>query len=195
MFNFSIRYILLILLITTVSVPLLFSCSANPEVNQEAVPNVPSAPIEDELVESTTTVDVNTPVARDVLFDYLRAQSQLGAAMYKEAIGSYSVVLKIHPDLYLAYHGRALAYYKENMVDKAIEDFNKAISLKPDYAVALRNRGIVFANEGLFNQACSDLNKALEIYKNKLTMNEFVLGKEKVNSDMLETLSQLKSCR
>ena len=47
----------------------------------------------------------------------------------------------------------------------------------------------------LFNQACSDLNKALEIYKNKLTMNEFVLGKEKVNSDMLETLSQLKSCR
>ena len=102
-----------------------------------------------------------------MLFDYLQAVGLLNAGQYKEAVGRYNVVLRIHPDLYLAYHGRALAYYNEDLFDLALEDFNKAIEYKPDYAEALRNRGVMLGNQGQHIQAQEDLQKAVDIYREK----------------------------
>jgi tetratricopeptide (TPR) repeat protein len=101
----------------------------------------------------------------------------------------------MHPELYLAYHGRALAYYKEGMVKKALEDFDQAIAIKSDYASALRNRGVVYANEGRLTEACSDLNKALGIYETRLDSGKVVFNQEKIKSDLMETKNQLRSCR
>ena len=105
--------------------------------------------------------------AVDVLFDYLQAVGLLNAGMYKEAVGRYNVVLRIHPDLYLAYRGRALAYYNEDLFDLALEDFDRAIEIKPDYAEALRDRGVMMANEGRHREARRDLERAVEIYREK----------------------------
>jgi tetratricopeptide (TPR) repeat protein len=105
--------------------------------------------------------------AIDVLFDYLQAVGLLNAGQYKEAVGRYSVVLRIHPELYLAYHGRALAYYNEDLFDLALEDFDKAIEFKPDYAEALRNRGVMQGNQGQYAAAKADLQAAVDIYREK----------------------------
>ena len=105
--------------------------------------------------------------AVDVLFDYLRAVGLLQAGMYKEAVGSFNVVLRIHPDLYLAYRGRGLARYNEDQFDLALEDFNRAIEIKPDYAEALRDRGVMHANQRRHAEARRDLERAVEIYRAK----------------------------
>ncbi|MAO89538.1 MAG: hypothetical protein CL880_03250 [Dehalococcoidia bacterium] len=195
MIGFRFRYILLVLLSTTISLFAFISCSNGAEIETSSNPtSMPASPVTD-LTESTAQIDDTPKVVLDVLFNYLRAQSLLSAAMYKEAIGSYNVVLKVHPELYLAYHGRALAYYKEGMVERALEDFDQAIAIKPDYASALRNRGVVYANEGRLTEACSDLNKALGIYETRLSSGKVVFNQEKIKNDLMETTSQLRSCR
>ena len=195
MIGFKFRYILLVLLSTAISCFTFLSCSTDTSIepNSNLTP-IPTPPVMD-LTEPATPIGDIPKVARDVLFDYLRAQSLLSAAMYKEAIGSYNVVLKVLPKLYLAYHGRALAYYKEGMVERSLEDFSEAIAIKPDYASALRNRGIVYANEGRLIEACSDLNKAREIYETRLSADKVVFNQEKIKSDLIETINQLRSCQ
>lgn len=195
MIDFRFRYILLVLLATTISSFVFISCSSGAEIEpSHNLTPLPTSPVKD-VAESTEQIDDTPKVVVDVLFDYLRAQSLWGAAMYKEAIGSYNVVLKMRPELYLAYHGRALAYYKEGMVERALEDFDQAISIKPDYASALRNRGVVYANEGRITEACSDLNKALEIYETRLSSGKVVFNQEKIKNDLMETTNLLRSCR
>lgn len=117
--------------------------------------------------ETASVVEEDERPAVDVLFDYLQAVGLLNAGMYKEAVGRYNVVLRIHPDLYLAYRGRALAYYNEDLFDLALEDFDRAIEIKPDYAEALRDRGVMMANEGRHREARIDLERAVEIYREK----------------------------
>ena len=117
--------------------------------------------------ETAGVVEEDEGPAVDVLFDYLQAVGLLNAGMYKEAVGRYNVVLRIHPDLYLAYRGRALAYYNEDLFDLALEDFDRAIEIKPDYAEALRDRGVMMANEGRHREARRDLERAVEIYREK----------------------------
>ena len=195
MIGFKFRYILLVLLSAAMSCFTFISCSTDtsiePNSNLIAIPTTPVM----ELTEPTAQISDPSKVARDVLFDYLRAQSLLSSAMYKEAIGSYNVVLKILPKLYLAYHGRALAYYKVGMVERSLEDFSEAISIKADYASALRNRGVVYANEGRLIEACSDLNKARGIYEAELSTDKVVFNQEKITSDLIETINQLRSCQ
>ena len=126
-------------------------------------PNEPG----EEVVVSGDLVKESDEPAIDVLFDYLQAVGLLNAGQYKEAVGRYNVVLRIHPELYLAYHGRALAYYNEDLFDLALDDFNKAIEYKSDYAEALRNRGVLFGNQGRHDLARSDLELAVGIYREK----------------------------
>ncbi|MQG15896.1 MAG: tetratricopeptide repeat protein [SAR202 cluster bacterium] len=195
MIKIEVKNIFVCFLAITLVISVLSSCTKDTDIDLNSIPSPEPTTKSADLVGPTVPADNAQAVAKDVLFDYLRAQSLLGAAMYKEAIGSYNVVLKILPDLYLAYHGRALAYYKEGMVERALEDFGRAIEIKPDYASALRNRGVVYANEGMFNEACADLNEAIKIYENKLSSEQAVFNQEKYEADLLETMSQLGPCR
>jgi len=101
----------------------------------------------------------------DALFDYLAAINLLSAAQYKEAIARFGTVIRLQPDLALAYHGRALAYYNNDLPDLALEDLDRAIELDPDYADAYRNRGVMRLNEGKVSLAAADLERALELYR------------------------------
>ena len=186
----------LFLLLTALSALALVACS-NGGADQPAplatvaeTPTSSPEPAESPTVEPTetpqeviTTGDVEEEDGPkiDVLVDYLQAVGLLNASMYKEAIGRFSVVLRIHPDLYLAYHGRALAYYNEDLFDLAMEDFDRAIELKPDFAEALRNRGVILGNERNYAQAREDLTRAANIYRTKGDLEA-----------MDETLSQLQ---
>ena len=136
---------------------------ATPNAGDEAEEVIVSGidPILEELEEESDEPAI------DVLFDYLQAVGLLNAGQYKEAVGRYGVVLRIHPDLYLAYHGRALAYYNEDLFDLALDDFDKAIEFKPDYAEALRNRGVMLGNQGQYAAARADLQAAVDIYREK----------------------------
>ncbi|MCH2311202.1 MAG: tetratricopeptide repeat protein [SAR202 cluster bacterium] len=195
MIKIKVKNIFVCFLAITLVISVLASCTKDTDIDLNSIPSPEPTTKSTDLVQPTVAADNAQAVAKDVLFDYLRAQSLLGAAMYKEAIGSYNVVLKILPDLYLAYHGRALAYYKEGMVERALEDFDRAIEIKPDYASALRNRGVVYANEGMFTQACADLNKAVRLYESKLGSGEEIFNQEKYESDLRETMSQIGPCR
>lgn len=106
-----------------------------------------------------------TPTAERVLFTYTYAVQLLTAAMYKEAVPQFSVVIRQLPDYAQAYHGRGLAHYHEEQYALALEDFNKAIELKPDLAVAYRNRGILHVSMNSMFRAAADLEKALELYE------------------------------
>ena len=117
--------------------------------------------------ETVGATDEDAGPAVYLLFHYLQPVGVLNAGMYKEAVGRFSVVLRIHPDLYLAYRGRALAYYNEDLFDLALEDFDRAIEIKPDYAEALRDRGVMMANQGRNSEARGDLERAVEIYREK----------------------------
>ncbi len=195
MIKFKVKYITACSVALLLGLFTLASCTKDTDIDTRSEPSREPTIETQELIRPTIEIDNTQAVAKDVLFDYLRAQSLLGAAMYKEAIGSYNVVLKILPELYLAYHGRALAYYKEGMVERSIEDFNRAIEIKPDYASALRNRGVVYANERMFIEACADLNKAIEIYEARLGSGEEIFNREQIESELLETTSQLSSCQ
>jgi tetratricopeptide (TPR) repeat protein len=135
---------------------------ATPEASDEGEEVIVSGNGDPELEE-----EESAEPAKDVLFDYLQAVGLLNAGQYKEAVGRYSVVLRIHPDLYLAYHGRALAYYNVDLFDLALDDFDKAIEYKPDYAEALRNRGVLLGNQGQRAAARIDLQRAVDIYREK----------------------------
>lgn len=138
--------------------------TASPVPEDTPTPAATETPAEE---DQTETADAEDEPQVDVLFDYLQAVGLLNAGMYKEAVGRYSVVLRIHPDLHLAYRGRALAYYNEELIDLAIEDLDRAIEIKPDYAEALRDRGVLLSNEGRYGEARRDLEAAAQIYREK----------------------------
>ena len=111
----------------------------------------------------------------------MSAVNLLSAAQYEDAINQYNKVLRIIPDLALAYHGRGLAYHHLEQHDLAMEDLNKSIQLDSEYADAYRNRGVILLNRGEMNKGISDINKAMDLYESrgetaKLEALETLLG-------------------
>jgi tetratricopeptide (TPR) repeat protein len=161
-------------------VTLLTSCSQTEDV-QDDVSNTQqlSSTAVDVKIEETEAVETEPNV--DALFPYMSAVNLLSAAQYEDAINQYNKVLRLKPDLSLAYHGRGLAYHHLEQHDLAMEDLNKSIQLDPLYADAYRNRGIIFLNRGELNKGASDINKAMDLYKargdnKKLKALENLLG-------------------
>ncbi|MDA1189245.1 MAG: hypothetical protein O2854_06155 [Chloroflexi bacterium] len=131
-----------------------------PSPTQAVVPTVEETP----TPEPSPTA---TPAPPDVLFDYTSAVGLLNAAEYEQAIARFTMVIRILPEFAGAYHGRALAYYNQELYDFALEDLNAAIELDSKFADAYRNRGIFHLNEGRVTDAVADLQKALEIYRER----------------------------
>tara|TARA_B100000686_G_C16358854_1_gene746688 strand:+ start:48 stop:584 length:537 start_codon:yes stop_codon:yes gene_type:complete len=173
---FTVKNLILPILIAS----LLTSCSQtditedNISNNQALNSNISDVQAEEpEASGSETTVDP--------LFPYMSAVNLLSAAQYEDAINQYNKVLRLKPDLALAYHGRGLAYHHLEQHDLAMEDLNKSIQLDPEYADAYRNRGIIFLNQGDLNKGISDINKAIDLYEargnqEKLEALEKLLG-------------------
>ena len=105
------------------------------------------------------------------LFEYIRAVSYLEANLWEEAIPAYGLVVRILPDMAVAYHGRGYAYYNEaleedndNLFKPAMEDYDKAIELKPGFARAYQDRAILHHRLGDTDAAIADLERALRFF-------------------------------
>ena len=86
---------------------------------------------------------------------------------FKDAIQAFGVVIRMLPDFTQAYHGRAVAYYRDGQVDLALEDLDRAIELDPDFADAYRDRAVAHAEQGDTANAAADLETALGLYDPK----------------------------
>ena len=62
-----------------------------------------------------------------------------------------------------SYNTRALAWVKNNKLDKALADYNKAIELDPNNAEAYISRGIAWVSTHRLNNALADFSKAIEL--------------------------------
>ena len=105
------------------------------------------------------------------LFEYIRAVSLLEANLWEDAIPAYGLVIRILPDLAVAYRGRGVAYYNEaiekendNLFRPAREDLDKAIELKPEYADAYKDRALLHRHLGDTEAAIADLERAVRYY-------------------------------
>ena len=106
-------------------------------------------------------------------------------AEYDDSIAAFGLVIRLLPDLYLAYHGRGLAYYHDERFGLALEDFDKAIEIKPDFAEAYKSRAVLHEDQGERDKAIADLRKAISFY-DRLRESRRLL--EAI--DLLEELSQ-----
>ena len=97
----------------------------------------------------------------EALFNYTRAVRLLEVSEYKDAISAYGIVIRKLPDLYLAYYGRGLAYFHEELFDLALEDFDKAIEIKPDYGDAYLSRAVLHRDTDETEKAITDVRSAL----------------------------------
>lgn len=100
------------------------------------------------------------------LFDYTRAVSLLQVKEFKDAIAAFGLVLRRLPDFALAYNGRGLAYFGEELFEPAVADFSRAIELDPEMGPAYGNRGVVYAELGDTEKAIADLEMALTLLDN-----------------------------
>ena len=101
----------------------------------------------------------------DMLFRYLQAVQLLNAAQYEDAITSFDIVLRVLPDLAIAYNYRGVAYYHEEQYELALEDFDKSIELKKTSPTPFLNRATLHDKLGNTRLAIEDLEAALELYR------------------------------
>ena len=84
-------------------------------------------------------------------------------ADYKAAIDAYDNVLRLNPNLAVAYNNRGNAKHGIGQYEDAIKDRDKAIQLDPNYAVAYNNRGNAKRAMSQYEDAIKDYDKALQL--------------------------------
>ena len=109
----------------------------------------------------TSVAETNTPP--DVLFNYTYGIRLLNSAQHKEAIAQFDIVIRVLPNLAIAYENRGIAYYHEEQYEVAMNDLNKAIELDDKRESAYSHRGIVQYEKGLYDAALSDFDQAIAL--------------------------------
>jgi tetratricopeptide (TPR) repeat protein len=85
---------------------------------------------------------------------------------YDLAIDCLSLAIRLDPNLAVAYHNRAFAYFEKGEFDKAIADCNEAIRVDPNLALAYNNRGNAYRIKGEFDKAIADYSEAIRLDPN-----------------------------
>lgn len=89
------------------------------------------------------------------------ARSQLGH--YENAIGDYSRVIDLDPDMIEAYLGRAVCRAQLRRYDRAVEDLTHVIQLRPDEATGYALRAGLRAQQRQYARAVEDCTRAIEL--------------------------------
>jgi tetratricopeptide (TPR) repeat protein len=79
------------------------------------------------------------------------------------AIADFTRAIELNPKVAWFYHGRGMARFDENQLDRALADFDKAIELDPQLAEAHANRGLTHLQKGSDAQAETDFARCLEL--------------------------------
>ena len=148
------------LLMAAVATVVLAACSTT--VAPTPTPEPTATPIPPPTPEPTATA---TQQPADAMFTYVYAERLLRSGLYEEAIPQFDIVIRLMPDLALAYHGRGQAQYREEHPDLALQDYNMAIKLKPEMAEAYLSRSLLYKESGEDEKSLQDLEAALSIYE------------------------------
>ena len=103
----------------------------------------------------------------DALYSLACAKFDLGE--YKDAIKDFDAVLRVIPDLQIAYNYKAAAYVALEDYKKALKAYSSAIVVNPN-ADAFYNRGVFYLDIRYFQKAKADLNLAVRLNRD----NSFV---------------------
>lgn len=98
----------------------------------------------------------------DALYSLACAKYDLGE--YAEAIKDFDVVLRVIPDLQIAYNYKASAYMALEDYKNALKAYTSAIVISPD-SDAFYNRGVFYLDIRYFQKARADLNLAIRLNK------------------------------
>ncbi|MBD1850460.1 tetratricopeptide repeat protein [Leptolyngbya sp. FACHB-711] len=85
------------------------------------------------------------------------------AGEHKSVLHTWDEVLRLKPDLGVAWSNRGLALAKLGRYEEAIGSWGKAIEFKPDSYEAWYNRGIALVNLERYEEAIDSWNKALKL--------------------------------
>lgn len=112
-------------------------------------------------------IDYEKAIALDNSFidaRYSLACTKYDLGEYKNAIADFSTLIKIIPDLQIAYSLRAAAYVALEDYKNALKDYSTAILINPD-SNAYYDRGILFLEIRYYQKAKADLNTAIRLNK------------------------------
>jgi tetratricopeptide (TPR) repeat protein len=87
------------------------------------------------------------------------------AGRLKQAIETYTEVLKTNPTDAAARNWRGMAYADLGQLNNALSDYTAAIEVSPNYADALNNRGEIYRKKRKFNKALEDFRQAVQLDK------------------------------
>ena len=113
----------------------------------------------------TSTQDVTITPTPEIqsMFLYTRGIQSLRAEEYKDAINTFTMVIKRMPNLAIAYKGRGAAYYGLNRMDLAEEALNKALAIDMDLGGAYLYLGLIHRDSGNLEKARKNLIKAVNL--------------------------------
>lgn len=95
--------------------------------------------------------------------DDVQSAMQMRRARLQGVVDEIEELLKIAPDMALAYFNKGVVLVELQDFTSAISAFNKAIELKPDFGEAYYNRGYVYFKLGNRASGNADLSKAGEL--------------------------------
>jgi len=96
-------------------------------------------PQEQQQARATTEPETNE---KAYLAAIREGDAAYSAGSFGNAIASFNLAIRLHPDDAAAFNSRGNAYARTGNLYRAIADYNEAIRLKPNYAAAFCNRGL-----------------------------------------------------
>ncbi len=120
------------------------------------------------LIEGLEALTQASPAAKledNVESLYRIGRQQLADKDYREAIETFSALLRQRPDSAPAYYSRGAArYHARAELDKAVNDFTTALRLEPNQHKAYRMRGLARARQGDWAGLRDDCSLALQFH-------------------------------
>jgi len=108
---------------------------------------------------------VNVAFSQDAEYYFFKANSNLNAGKFKDAINLYNQAIAINDSYFEAYIGTSIAYKETGKLDKALENIQKAIEIKPDYYQAYYNMGLILEAQGKNSEAVESYETFLKKFK------------------------------
>ena len=118
-----------------------------------------------EGLEALTQASPAAELADNVESLYRIGKQQLADKDYREAIETFSALLRQRPDSAPAYYSRGAArYHARTDLDKAVNDLTTALRLEPNQYKAYRMRGLARAQQGDWAGLRDDCSLALQFH-------------------------------
>jgi tetratricopeptide (TPR) repeat protein len=136
-------------------------------VTMATVVNAESAP---DIATSTNTED---PMVEQIDRYMLRAANDYSEGKTLSAIADYTAVIRLDPNLAIAYNNRAIAKMKVRDYRGAFLDYTQVLRIEPEKAIVYNNRAVVRQQMGDCRGAAADLAVAARLFKQQGNLRDY----------------------